>query len=87
MSWYKKNIEPEIRNLVKLLRKNGFNTTCSCGHDMHIECQYIAEGEIKRLHDLMFNNGYRNYRISIEVSVVDGHFHADFHLMDDSGQK
>jgi hypothetical protein len=34
--WYER-IEPEIRELVRLCRNNGFNTTCSCGHEMYIE--------------------------------------------------
>jgi hypothetical protein len=34
--WYD-HIEPEIRDVVRLLRDNGFNTTCSCGHEMYVE--------------------------------------------------
>jgi len=31
------------------------------------------DGEFKRLHDLLFNNGYRNYKIEISNNVIDGH--------------
>ena len=34
MNWYDENIEEGIRYIVKLLRDNGFNTTCSCEHEM-----------------------------------------------------
>jgi len=71
--WYEEYIEEPIRNLVKLLRDHGFNTECSCGHEMYVQCQYTLEGEIKRLHDLLFNSGYRNYEISILIKVMDGH--------------
>lgn len=33
--WYD-GIEPEIREYVRLLRNNGFNTISSCGHEMWI---------------------------------------------------
>ena len=33
--WYS-NIEPGIRDLVRLLRDHGFNTTSSCAHRMEI---------------------------------------------------
>ena len=71
--WYEQNIETNIRKEVKLLRDNGFNTVCSCGHKMYVQCQYIIDGEIQRLHNLLFNNGYRDYTISIELRVVEGH--------------
>lgn len=72
MNWYEENIEPQIRNLVKLLRDNGFNTECSCEHEMYIQCQYFPDGSIKKLHDLLFNEGYRNYVISIVIKVING---------------
>jgi len=74
-AWYD-IIEEPVRDVVKLLRDNGFNTECSCGHKMYVQCQYIPEGEIQRLHKLLFNNGYRDYKIDIFVEVVDGHYHA-----------
>lgn len=69
MDWYDENIEEPIRDLVKLLRDNGFNTQCSCGHEMYVECQYpMGEGgEMFRLDQLLYNNGYENYEISINL--------------------
>ena len=73
MNWYEEYIEAGIKKEVILLRDNGFNTECSCAHKMYIQCQYISDGEIKRLHELLFNSGYRDYTISIELRVVDGY--------------
>lgn len=73
MNWYDENIEKGIRKEVKLLRDNGFNTICSCEHEKYIQCDLIMDGEFKRLHDLLFNNGYRNYKIEISNNVIDGH--------------
>ena len=70
--WYNENIEEPIRFIVKLLRDNGFNTTCSCGHEMEIECELMLDGEMKRLHDLLYNNGYRDYSIVTELKVENG---------------
>lgn len=87
MSWYTENIEAGIRKKVKLLRDNGFNTECSCAHKMYVQCQYLLDGEIKRLHDLLFNNGYRNYTISIEVKVIDGYSYSSLQIDFEIGQK
>jgi len=73
MDWYEECIEEPIRDLVKLLRDNGFNTECSCGHEMYVQCQYLLDGEIFRLHKLLFNAGYRDYEIDLKVRVMDGH--------------
>ena len=64
MNWYD-NIEEGIRGAVKLLRDNGFNTTCSCGHEEYIQGDLPVDGELRRLHDLLFNNGYRKFSITI----------------------
>jgi hypothetical protein len=71
MNWYKEVIEEPIRDLVKLLRDNGFNTTCSCGHEMYVECQYIPDGVLERLHQLLFEK-YKNYKIEITLECLDG---------------
>ena len=78
MSWYKENIEEPIRDIVKYLRDNGVNTECSCGHDMHIQCQLILDGEINRIHYLLYNYFYDkkkkiNYEIDIKLKVEGGH--------------
>ena len=63
-NWYEEAIEEPIRPLVKLLRENGFNTTCSCGHEMYVELEFYFDEDITRLHDLLWENGYRHFRIS-----------------------
>ena len=54
MNWYDA-LEPEIREIVKLLRDNGFNTTCSCGHAMWVEMDG-DEREIESLYNLLVEN-------------------------------
>ncbi len=71
--WYKDNIEEPVRGIVKLLRDNGFNTQSSCGHSMTVQCEFLPDGPINRLHNLLFNNGFRNYMIITCVEVIDGH--------------
>jgi hypothetical protein len=42
MDRYEEHIEEPIRGVVKTLRDNGFNTTCSCGHEMYVEGDIIV---------------------------------------------
>ena len=69
--WYL-NIEVEVRTLVKLLRNNGFNTTCSCGHEMEIEIdiQHADDGE--RLGTFLIENGVKEFRIAVEIDNFGG---------------
>ena len=71
-NWYDQNIEEPVRELVKLLRENGFNTESSCGHELYVQCQYSPDGELQRLHDLLFNTGYKQYEITVSIKVIDG---------------
>jgi hypothetical protein len=71
MDWYEE-IEEPIRGLVKLLRENGFNTECSCGHEMYVQCQCIPDGVLQRLHNLLYNNDYRDYKIDISLECING---------------
>lgn len=78
MGWLEDIIEEGIRSEVKLLRDNGFNTECSCGHEMYVQCQYVIDYEIKRLYDLIYNYLYENkkpinFEINVVVEVMDGH--------------
>ena len=82
-NWYEKYIESPIRPLVRLLRDNGINTESSCGHKLSIQCQYLIDGEIQRLDNLLFNNGYRNYRIDISVKRVDGNIYSSLEIFRD----
>ena len=83
--WYLEKIEPEIRNLVRYLRNRGVNTECSCGHQKFIQCQYIPDGSIKEIHDLLFNYFAEkrepiNYTINIYHQVVDGHLFSSLEI-------
>lgn len=71
MDWYEM-IEEPIRETVRLLRDNGFNTISSCGHEMEIALQLFPDGEMKRLHDCLYNAGYRDYEISSVFLVQAG---------------
>ena len=53
--WYEENIEPEIRELVRLLRDNGVNTISSCGHEMTIQASWRGE-DMYRVYTLIYNH-------------------------------
>lgn len=80
MNWYDEHIEEPIKELVKLLRDNGFNTECSCGHDMYVQCQLMLDGDLKRLHDLLFNNEYRDYKIEVYIECIDGYMYSSINV-------
>jgi hypothetical protein len=83
-TWYDTTIEEPIRDVVRLLRDNGFNTECSCGHEMYIQCNYTLEGEMQRLHNLLFSHfgttlgRQADYEIELHVKVQDGHVVGNF---------
>ncbi len=79
-NWYEEYIEEPVRNTVKLLRDNGFNTESSCGHEMWVQCSYFSDAEIKRLDDLLFNNGYRDYKIDIWAHRKDGWLNSGINI-------
>ncbi len=63
--WYDK-IEEPVKALVKLLRNNGFNTNCSCGHKMSIEMEWYGfEEEMRRLRNLLCENGYNDFELRL----------------------
>jgi len=75
--WYDQFIEHPLRDLVRVLRKNGINTECSCGHEMYIQCQHIPDGELMDLHELIWNYLSENklpinFEIIIEHTVIEG---------------
>ncbi len=78
--WYEKYIEEPIRPVVRLLRDHGFNTESSCGHKMYVQCQYITDGSIMDLDNLLFNNGHKDYKITITVNRIDGHVYSNIHI-------
>lgn len=75
--WYDIYIEEPIRDIVKLLRNNGINTTSSCGHKMTVECEYyIGNDEVFRIYHLLYNHGYRNFNLTAVIEVIEGHPHS-----------
>ena len=71
--WYKDNIESEVRGVVRLLRDNGVNTECSCGHKQYIQCQYMTDGFLMKVDHLLFTAGCRDYTIKTNIIREKGH--------------
>ena len=76
--WYDQFIEDPLKDLVKVLRNNGINTECSCGHEMYIQCQHILDGELMDINKMLLcyldeNNLPQDYKIEITHEVMDGH--------------
>lgn len=72
MNWYNQ-IEEPIRPLVKALRDNGINTTNSCGHNMSVQVNLMIDGELKRIHDTVYNwmcKQGKEPEYDIEVHVI-----------------
>jgi len=84
--WYER-VEAPVRELVRLLRDNGFNTISSCGH--HNPCPYIEmewysqEEEMRGLYNLLQESGYSKFELhlfwssdgigrSMQVKLPDG---------------
>ena len=58
------SIEDGVRNIVRLLRDNGINTTSSCEHEKYIQFDLVGLAyEIEIIHGLLFNAGIRGYSI------------------------
>ena len=76
-------LDPGIRDVVRLLRSHGWNTTQSCeGGDGHLYTRptielILSDGMdcVERLAQLLAENGYRPFRIEGELLVpVDGYW-------------
>ena len=71
MDWYS-SIDSSIRELVRLLRDNGWNTTASCGHEYEgviiIACYAEQIGGVKdivyHLRNFLKANGYEYFEIT-----------------------
>jgi len=64
-------IEEPLKDLVQLLRDEGFNTTCSCGHlpTPYIEMEWRSyDDEIFKLYNLLIEHGYKNFFIKANWS-------------------
>jgi len=66
-------IESPLVDLVQLLRENGFNTTCSCGHfpKPYIQMEWYDDIEITKLYALLIQNSYYNFIITATWSYTD----------------
>ncbi len=63
--WYSR-IEEPLKGLVRLLRNNGFNTFCSCGHKRVVQMEWYGfEEEARRLYGLLCENGYSNFELHL----------------------
>jgi hypothetical protein len=68
-NWYEDCIEEPIRDVVKLLRDNGFNTESSCGHEMYVQCKYYPDGEIQRLY-VIISEYLKEMKISRDFEII-----------------
>jgi hypothetical protein len=73
VNWYERAIEAGIRDRVRLLRDNGFNTECSCEHDIYIQFQLQLPDDVEQLDLLLFDSGERNYVIEAMLTRDQGH--------------
>ena len=85
-TWYNEMIEDPLKEIVHLLRNNGVNTECSCGHQGYIQCQYIIGDDIKKVHELLFNYLHSNnlpvdYTINVKISVMNGHQYPSMEIV------
>jgi hypothetical protein len=64
--WYER-IEQPLKEIIHILRNNGFNTTCSCGHypNPYIQMEWYDGAEDFRLWSLLHEKGYKNWQIKI----------------------
>lgn len=85
-TWYKDKIEEPVRDLVRILRNNGINTECSCGHEKYIQCQYLPEGDVQDIHTLLYDYFHKlgidepSFKISVEHNVIKGHPHSSLEI-------
>jgi hypothetical protein len=79
--WYLINIEEPVRDIVMALRNNGVNTTCSCGHEMYIECEYYEDEELQNIYCALIELGFDKYRVEIMDDVNDGNRHTYLTIM------
>jgi len=64
--WLTRTVEEPVRDLVKLLRDNGFNTYYSCGHPPRpcVHMEWYEDGDVTDLYDLLVDYGYDGFRIA-----------------------
>jgi hypothetical protein len=65
VDWYEEYIEEGVREIVRLLRDNGINTTYSCHCAMVVEAENYEDVEMSRVYDLLIENGYDDFKLSM----------------------
>ena len=81
--WYEENIEEGVRDVVRFLRDHGFNTCCSCHHDMTIQIDAIPGVDLQNLHNVLYLFFYENkepisYTIEYHHEVQNGYTSSCF---------
>ena len=82
-----KDVFEVIRNWVGGIRRvdnencNPAICKCSCHHEMYVQCQLVVDGELERLHILLFNSGYNNYTIESTLKVMDGYSYPTMQVL------
>ena len=58
-------IEKPLRNLIQLLRDDGFNTFASCGHlpCPYVQMEWYEDDEVTKLYNLLVENDYHDFVI------------------------
>ena len=67
-------VEEPLKDLVQLLRDNGFNTTSSCGHlpNPYIQMEWYSDSAITKLYNLLIENSYKNFLIKAVWNITFG---------------
>jgi len=72
--WYEENIEAGVREVVRLLRDNGINTTQSCHHAMLVEAESYEDNEASKIYNLLIENGYDGFEIVLTLHKERGQY-------------
>jgi hypothetical protein len=75
--WYEEFIEPGIREIVRRLRNEGVNTTCSCEHIGEVEAEYSPDGVIMQADNTVFNwlaeiGKPKTYKVTVTIERING---------------
>jgi len=70
--WYEENVEPGVRDVVRLLRDNGFNTVSSCDHDMSVTMEWYMPATVQYLAEFLVEHGFDGFAVVAKIGVVDG---------------
>jgi hypothetical protein len=70
--WYDKYVESGLRDIVRLLRDNGFNTTYSCHHAMVVEMESYKIEDVAELYDLLVGHGYDGFTAEMALYKQEG---------------